>query len=238
VQESALVCIDASGTSPVLTQHSFLAAHLKQIPLRFDFARDSPLLRDHSHLRKPDINSPILVAIYDNGESLVLTQSLNMLDFLEDSYPGRRRLIPSVTDMTARCKVKDLAALIVCGIEPMQYSRVLEGLVRRGQDPIVWARSFLAPGMRAFERMAEKSAGTYSVGNEVSIADICLVTMVKASYQYALRFDGPRDESGTTQFPIVQRIVKECEKIPGFTRAGIPEASFRKTFQASIDEGN
>lgn len=162
----------------MLTQTSSLAAHLKQIPIDLHSARDSPFLKDSPHVRKLlDTSGPIVNAIYDNGESLVLTQSLSILDFLEDSYPGRRRLIPSVTDMNARCKVKDLAALIVCGIEPVQGWNVLFELERLDQDPVAWARALLAPCMRAFEGIVEKSAGIYSVGNEVSIADICLVTV-------------------------------------------------------------
>jgi len=207
---------------PMLTQPSFLAAHLKQIPLDFDVAR-SPFLKDSPYLgRLLGNHEPILQANYDNGESILLTQSLSMLDLLEDSYPGRRPLIPPVTDMTARCKVKDLAALVLCGIEPKQEVKVLHALE---QDSVAWARKFLASGMRAFEDIAKKCAGLYSVGDELSIADICLVTMVQASYKYGIIFDQSQYKSGVTRYPTIQRIVTECEMIPSFMQAGIPKES-------------
>lgn len=158
-----------------------------------------------------------------------------MLDLLEDSYPGRWPLIPPVTDMTARCKVKDLAALVLCGIEPKQEVKVLHALE---QDPVTWARSFLARGMRAFEDIAKKCAGMYSVGDELSIADICLVTMVQASYKYGLSFDRPHNKSGVTLHPTIQRIVTECEMIPSFKQAGVSREHFWTKGRESINKGN
>lgn len=51
---------------------------------------------------------PTLLASYENGESVTITQSLNILEFLEDSYPGTKRLIPSVTDGCHEPKSKTL----------------------------------------------------------------------------------------------------------------------------------
>ena len=70
-----------------------IAASLKNIPLEFveykavGGARN--LYKDSDYLKKnPNATVPTLEAHYGNGESLVLTQSLNMLEFLEDSYSG------------------------------------------------------------------------------------------------------------------------------------------------------
>lgn len=110
-----------------------IAAPLKNIPLEFVEYRAvggaRNLYKDSEYLKKnSSATVPTLEAHYGNGESVVLTQSLSMLEFLKDSYAGRTRLIPPVTDMAARCRVRDLALLVACDTQPLQSTRAFNNL--------------------------------------------------------------------------------------------------------------
>lgn len=212
---------------------SCAAARLKEIPLTLHSVETTKPEPDYALLKcLPKDPAPMLIAEYHNGERVVLTQSLNIIDFLEDSFPSQRRLVPPVTEMAARCKVKDLAAMVACEIEPLQYMGLVASLNKQFQrDPTKAIRGFVAQRMKAFEHTASKSAGVYSVGNELSIADVQLVSIVQAVYKYGLTLDrtlfDPATKPLTTQFTTIQRIMKACELIPAFTEVGIPKVPWK-----------
>ena len=190
----------------VLTSNLFrIAARLKGIAFQ---ERTPPPgdLQDEPYLSiNPNATLPTLVADYYNGQSVTLTQSLNMLEFLEDSYPGTRRLIPPVTDMASRVKVRDLATFIACDVQPLMSKRILN------IDGIASRRRFLSRKLKVYQKMVEQCGGPFSVGNGLSIADICLVTTVRAASEAGFRFRYKR-----SPFAIIDRIVRECEKLPEF----------------------
>lgn len=224
-----------------------IASALKNIPLTIvQFPADSKQLAPHKdpdYLKKnPNGTVPTLEAHYEDGESLVLTQSLSMLEFLEDSYPGGSRLIPPVTDMAARCRVRDLALLVACDTQPLGSSRAFNDLKRLltadaklvdtadGEPPHIdvgkifrtkkpWTFLTHKRTMRIYEAMAEESAGRFSVGDDVSIADVCLMSLVQQSKIFGRRYDK------TTGFPTIERIVSACEGIDAFRHQGVQNAA-------------
>ena len=99
-----------------------MAAALKTIPLQnveLGGGMRTIFEDPQYHAKKPKWKLPILEAHYENGEHLIMTQSLSMLEFLEETYPGEIRLIPPVSEMAARAKVPDLALLVGCDLEPL-----------------------------------------------------------------------------------------------------------------------
>ena len=171
----------------------------------------------------PSGTVPTLVADYGNGESITMTQSLSMLDFLEESYSGVMRLIPPVTDMAARSKARDLAALIACDVQPLQSNRATQEFLRlQGREKKVqMAQRHIINGIRVYETMINGSAGRYSIGDELSIADVCLVPMVQAAYRFGLMFDKTAPSQDDAAYPNVLRIVKECESMPAFRESRV-----------------
>ena len=212
----------------VLTSKSFrIAARLKGIAFQ---TREPPgkLYEDAYQSINPNATLPTLIADYNNGQSVTLTQSLNMLEFLEESYPGTMRLIPPVTDMASRVKARDLAAFIACDVQPFLSKRILSQIEGFGQDSFVFGRSLLGSKMRVYEDMVENHAGRFSVGDELSIADICLVTTVQAASKFGLTFRVKKNP-----YTIIERIVRECENIPVFSGRRCTE-DFFKGVRASL----
>ncbi|MCJ1380052.1 hypothetical protein MMC17_003155 [Xylographa soralifera] len=190
-----------------------IAALLKGNPLT-----EHTLRRNAAYVRlNPNATVPTLVATYPSGESLTLTQSLSMLEFLEESYQGAVRLLPPATDMAARAQARDLATLVACDVQPVQSTRVRRRVEALGQDGEHWAREVLWRGVRVYEGLAGRSVGRFSVGNEVSIADVCLFPMV----QRARRARAYDDSALATEAPAVSRIMQALEGMEAFRVGGL-----------------
>ena len=51
-----------------------------------------------------------------------------------------------------------------------------------GIDKAKWAAEYIEKGLTVFEAHVSKSAGEYCVGDEVSIADVCLIPQLFNAY--------------------------------------------------------
>ncbi len=84
------------------------------------------LLRDGGRQRAPDyraLNPQQLVPTLVHGER-VLTQSLAILEYLEETWPDTARLLPERA--AARARVRALAQTVACDIHPLNNLRVLQ----------------------------------------------------------------------------------------------------------------
>lgn len=197
-----------------------IAASLKQIPLTLMLCENRQLHKDPEYMTmNPQGTVPTLVAKYGNGESVTLRQTLIMLDFLEESYAGTMRLIPSVTDMASRIKARDLATLVACDVQPLCRNRTLVALKNNGysRQPN-WQRGFLFDGMTNYEALIKDSAGKYSIGDDVSIADVCLWPMVENASRMGLRDSHDLSLPNGRRFPTIERVVGECAKLDAFRK--------------------
>ena len=69
---------------------------------------------------------------------------------------------------------------------------------------------YLTDGLTAYERAISFTAGTYSFGNAITLADVCLIPTL-----YAL----PEFGVDLTHFPNISRIEAELSKHPAFAAA-------------------
>jgi maleylacetoacetate isomerase len=142
-----------------------------------------------------------------------LSQSLAILEYLEERYP-EPTLLPG--DALRRARARQLAQIIACDIHPLTNLRVLAYLrnnFKADQNArSMWFRQWLLDGLDALELWltADRGMSTYCVGNEVSVADICLVPQM---YQ-ARRFNLPLDD-----FPRLCDIDAACMALDAFRNA-------------------
>ncbi|MCL1036562.1 maleylacetoacetate isomerase [Shewanella submarina] len=147
--------------------------------------------------------------VLDDGE--VLTQSMAMLEYLEDTHP-EIPLLPS--DTLAKAKVRALANAIACDVHPLNNLRVLQylkgeaGLDDAAKD--AWYQHWIVTGFNAYEAMLADTAGEFSFGDSPTLADICLVPQV----YNARRFKIPLDN-----YPHIVRIVENCNRLAAFAEA-------------------
>jgi len=135
----------------------------------------------------------------DNGE--VLTQSLAIIDYLEE-YFSEHTLYPN--DAIKKSQAKAMALSIACDIHPLNNLRVLKYLKSeewQQQQVDKWYAHWIHQGFSAIEQQLQKSSGLYCFGDEVSVADIFLVAQV----YNANRFNVPLDD-----YPLIVKINDYC----------------------------
>jgi maleylacetoacetate isomerase len=152
--------------------------------------------------------------------SITITQSFAILDFLEHLFPDVP-LIPPHSDPLRRSRVLELANLVMCDIQPPQNSRIREHLsTQYGVDKIKYAQHVYERGLGVYEALARRIReddgfkGAYSVGDEVTLADICLVPAVQGGLRVGIDLE---------RWPLVKGIVEECWKIEAFRKGGVGE---------------
>ncbi|KAA0185712.1 Maleylacetoacetate isomerase MaiA [Fasciolopsis buskii] len=109
-------------------------------------------------------------------DGVVLTQSLPIIEYLEETRGSRGvPLLPK--DPVKRAHVRRLSEIINSGIQPMQNRSVMRELPPE-VDRDKWAGIWISRGFRALEKELETLAGRYCVGDELSMADLCLAPQV------------------------------------------------------------
>ncbi|WP_380785118.1 maleylacetoacetate isomerase [Sphingomonas sp. R86521] len=132
------------------------------------------------------INPQALVpAIEADGD--VLTQSLAILEWLEERYASPALLPVGLTD---RAIVRAMAATIACDIHPINNLRVLQVLRGEfGADEAAvngWIARWIGDGFAALEVLIGRHGRGFAFGDTPTIADCCLVPQVYSAERFAV----------------------------------------------------
>ena len=159
------------------------------------------------------VNPEGLVPALRDGE-LLLSQSLAILEYLEEAHPATPLLPP---DAAGRALVRALAAQIACDIHPLNNLRVLKYLeTRLGAGPearLAWIRHWITEGFTALEaRLAARPAPAdgFCFGSSATLADCCLVPQVFSARRFGVDM---------AAFPRMAEIDAHLCGLPAFQRA-------------------
>ena len=185
------------------------AAALKGIPLEYTYIH---LLQDEqSHpsytLTNPSATVPTLTLTSRDGNEIIIRQSVAILEFLEEYFPNTRRLLPPPSDPIGRARVRELVNIIANDVQPPTNLRILKRVKALGGDMKVWAKELMTEGLRAYDKVAEKYAGKYSVGDEVTMADVVLAPACEGAVRFEVDLD---------QFPTVKRVYEKIRVLDAF----------------------
>lgn len=153
----------------------------------------------------------LVPSIEINGH--IISQSLAIIDYLEEVYPGVP-LLPE--DPFIRASIKSLALIVACDMHPLNNLRVLNQLKERfkaDQTQITdWYHHWLKAGFDAFEEQLNLLERTKPLcyGNKITLADICLIPQV----YNAKRFNFPMEH-----YPLINSINDYCLSMPEFQKA-------------------
>jgi maleylpyruvate isomerase len=159
------------------------------------------------------VNAQGLVPTLVTDDGVALTQSLAIIEYLEERYPSPP-LLPAGPD--ARARVRSIALDIACDIHPLDNLRVLRYLLHTvGASEAVkdtWYNHWVEVGLAALEtRIARDAAtGTFCHGETPTLADVCLVP------QFA---NARRVELDLSPYPTLARIEAACLALPAFADA-------------------
>ena len=176
---------------------------------------------DHKLADYAAISTDQLVPVLELYDGQHLSQSMAIIEYLDDTYPTPA-LLPA--DAMDRARVRALAQGVACEIHPLNNLRVLKYLVRElkveEEAKNTWYRHWVRTGLEAFERQlalqptAREQAGlspsVYCWGDTPTLADCCLVPQIFN----ARRFDTPLDD-----LPRTMAAFDACMKLEAFQRA-------------------
>ena len=170
------------------------------------------LIKDGGHNKRPEfraINPQMRVPALVTPSGEILIQSLAIIEYLDETHP-QPPLLPR--DPIARAKARALADLIACDVHPLNNVgplRYLKNAMGQAQSAIdAWYHHWILDGFEALEALI--GSGPYACGDEVTIADICLVPQI----YNARRLKVPLDK-----FPKINAVDAACMKLAAFDRA-------------------
>jgi maleylpyruvate isomerase len=154
------------------------------------------------------VSASRLVPLLKDGDA-VLTQSLAIIEYLEETHP-EPALLPRKP--AERARVRGLAYDIACEIHPLNNLRVLRYLVHdmklSDEDKTRWYRHWVETGLETVERqLADPLTGRFCHGEAPTLADVTLVPQVFNAQRFGCRLD---------HVPTVMRVYDACMGLPAF----------------------
>jgi maleylacetoacetate isomerase len=147
-------------------------------------------------------------------DGLMLTQSLAIIDYLDETRPEPSLLPPHPM---ARARVRALAQAIASEIHPISNLRTLKRVEALGgaEARAAWNRDTIAAGLEAFEALLDHPAftGLFCHGNRPTMADCTLIPQL---------YNATRWDVDYSHLPRITAVANTCAALPAF-RAAHPD---------------
>lgn len=159
-----------------------------------------------AHLKR---NPQGLVPAFETEEGAILTQSLAIIEYLEERYP-EIPLLPA--DSAGRAKARAISAVIACEAQPFMNLRIqnylksecdFDDLAMKG-----WLQRWTGGAMESIETLV--GSGRFCAGDRPGMADAFLVPQVFGAMRFGI------DLSKT---PRIVDIFNRCNEMEPFKRA-------------------
>lgn len=158
------------------------------------------------------LNPQALVPVLTDGPD-TLTQSLAILEYLEETHP-QPPLLPKAA--VERARVRALALTIACEVHPLNNLRVLNYLSTKlgasDSAKTEWYRHWVDHGLAALESNLTQSpfTGRFCHGDMPGLADCCLIPQL---------FNARRFGCDLSSYPTLLAIEARCQELSAFLDA-------------------
>ena len=185
-----------------------IALNLKGVPVEHAFHH----LR-HGGQRAPDylrLNPQGLVPALETDDGSVLTQSLAICEWLEETHP-EPPLLPG--DALERARIRAFALAVACDVHPVQNLKVLarlRALPLPEAEVTGWACWIIREGLEACETLLADRSGPFCFVAAPTLADICLVPQLA---------NARRTGCDLSPLPRLLAAEEACNALPAFAQA-------------------
>lgn len=170
--------------------------------------------REHRTPEFLALNPAGLVPALTTDDGVVLTQSLAIIEYLEEAHPNTPHVLPA--DALARAHVRSLSLALACDVHPLCNVRVLNYLTNdlavapSAKDQ--WIVHWISTGLDAFEKtLAQAStSGQFCFGDTPTLADIVLVPQVFSARRFGVDMGA---------YPLISAIDINCNALVAFADA-------------------
>ncbi|KAI5358038.1 Putative glutathione S-transferase, Thioredoxin-like superfamily, glutathione Transferase family [Septoria linicola] len=155
----------------------------------------------------------LLVEATDGSDQEPLTQSLAILEYIEETHPATP-LLPK--DPLGRARIRSLASIAISDSHPLIVPRIRGYLQNNANFDAAqwkaWQTNWFNTALEGFEARLSKDrrTGQFCHGDQPTIADICLLGLIQGTRAFEIE---------VPKLPTVERIVEACEKLDAFERA-------------------
>jgi maleylacetoacetate isomerase len=142
----------------------------------------------------------------------VLTQSLAILEWLEEAHPEPPLLPATPRD---RATVRAMAEIVACDIHPLNNLRVLQKLASLGvafgsPEQTGWIHGWIGAGFDALEPMIAEHGRGFCFGAAPGLADCCLIPQIYSAERYGLDL---------APYPAIRAVAGRAAAHPAFVAA-------------------
>ncbi len=154
-------------------------------------------------------NPQAMVPALELSDGTLLTQSLAILEWLEETHPANP-FLPA--DPQARARIRAASLVIAADTHPIQNLGILKRIeaLTSADHARQWAKETIAHGLAAFEALIARESGPYCFGARPTLADILLVPML---------FNARRFGIDLADYPRIAEAEVACEPLPAFQSA-------------------
>lgn len=160
--------------------------------------------------RNPNLTVPLLLRTASDGSVFKIGQSVAAIEYLDETLPQSYQLLPPTSDPEARAVTRTLASIIACDLQPVTNMRIMKRVRGLGASPEQWNKEIMTEVLESYEITVKDSAGQYSVGDNITLADVCLLPAVWNAQRYGVDLDA---------FPIITKISENLSKHPAVIKA-------------------
>ncbi|MGE4232464.1 MAG: maleylacetoacetate isomerase [Bacteriovoracia bacterium] len=140
-----------------------------------------------------------------------LIESLPIIEWLDENHP-RPMLISG--DSFQKQRVRALCEIINANTQPFQNPTVVEMVSKDEKAKKDWTQYYIRRGLHAYDEMIKPFSAEFSVGSELSAADLFLIPQCYAALRFGIDL---KDE-----FSVINRIYERCRALDS-CKAAEPE---------------